>query len=379
MPLRPSRHLAVLRVALSIVGVAQAADDQNREVRRPVTKEIASTAKMAVRTDADMRAVLDRMLTFNPRAIEKLTPEEARQEKTVTDAVKAELIEHDRSTDPTSLVPGVKSEDRAIDVPGGAPLTARIYTPTGAAGPFPVIVYFHGGGFVIADKAVYDGGARGLAKQANAIVISPDYRRAPEHKFPAAHDDALAVYRWAASNAKSIGGDPTRLALAGESAGGNLAVATAIAARDEGLTKPYHVLAVYPIAQTGFETPSYRKYADAKPLNKPMMQWFLQHYARTPEDLKDPRLDLVHADLKGLAPVTLVNAEIDPLRDDGKMLQDALRAAGVPVERKVYEGVSHEFFGAAALVADARSAQRWAGATMKGPAQVAVSDRGRSD
>ncbi len=155
------------------------------------------------------------------------------------------------------------------------PLTARIYTPAGA-GPFPVIVYFHGGGWVIADRVVYDGGARGLSKQANAIVVSPDYRLAPEAKFPAAWDDALAVYRWVTTNAASIKGDPKRLALAGESAGGNLAVSTAVAARDAGLTAPRHIVSVYPVAQTGnLSTESYVDSATAKPLNKAMIGWFV--------------------------------------------------------------------------------------------------------
>ena len=128
------------------------------------------------------------------------------------------------------------------------PLAVRIYTPAGS-GPFPLLVYFHGGGWVLADQEVYDGGARGLAKGAQAVVVSVDYRLAPEAKFPAQHDDALATYKWAVQNAASINGDPRRLALAGESAGGNLAFATAIAARDQGLTRPAYVVAVYPIAQ----------------------------------------------------------------------------------------------------------------------------------
>ena len=125
----------------------------------------------------------------------------------------------------------------------------RIYTPK-TAGPFPVIVYFHGGGWVIADKDVYDGGARGLSQAANAIVVSVDYRRAPEAKFPAAWNDSLAAYRWVTANAGSLNG-AQKFALAGESAGGNLAVATAVAARDAGLPKPSAILAVYPVGQTG--------------------------------------------------------------------------------------------------------------------------------
>jgi len=156
-----------------------------------------------------------------------------------------------------------------------------------------------------------------LAKQADAVVVSVDYRLAPEHKFPAAHDDALAAYRWLARNAASVGGDPERLALAGESAGGNLAVATAMGARDAGLTAPKHVLSVYPVAQSSTDTASYLKYADAMPLNRPMMLWFIGQVTSSPADVQDPRINLLKADLHGLPPVTIINAEIDPLRDDG--------------------------------------------------------------
>jgi acetyl esterase/lipase len=243
-------------------------------------------------------------------------------------------------------------------------MPATVYTPEGS-GPFPVVLYFHGGGWVFADRKVYDGGARGLAKQANAVVVSVDYRRAPENKFPAAHDDALAAYRWLASNAATLNGDPKRLALAGESAGGNLAVATAVAAHKAGLTAPKHVLSVYPVAQSNTDTESYLKYADAMPLNRPMMLWFIAQVTSSPADAKDPRIDLVHANLQGLPPVTVINAEIDPLRDDGAQLEQALRKAGVSVERKVYPGVTHEFFGTAAVVEKAEQAQAYAGQRLK--------------
>ena len=145
------------------------------------------------------------------------------------------------------------------------------------------MVYFHGGGWVIADKETYDAGARGIAKQANAVVVSVDYRRAPEAKFPAAWNDALAAYRWAANNARTLNARPRVLALAGESAGGNLAVATAIAARDARLPKPAAVISVYPVAQTGdMNTASYVDSANAKPLNKPMIGWFVDKLLADP-------------------------------------------------------------------------------------------------
>ena len=313
--------------------------------------------------DPDMQAVLTAHAKLQPKPIEKLTPAQARKQPTPADAVKALLVEQGRDTAPAKLVPGVTHEDRTIKVSTGD-LPVRVYTPSGT-GPFPVIVYYHGGGWVIASKEGYDGGARGLSKEAKAVVVSVDYRLAPEQKFPAQYQDALATYRWALRHAGDIKGDSTRMALAGESAGGNLAVATAVGAREAGLPMPVHVLSVYPIAQSDTTTPSYVENAQAKPLNRAMMGWFFRHTVRGPADLKDPRINLIKADLKGLPAVTIVNAEIDPLLDDGRMLEQALQKAGVEVERKVYDGATHEFFGMAAVVQDAKDAQAWAGQRLR--------------
>jgi len=326
----------------------------------------ASTSATGTRykADADMQRVLAELAGLGGKPIESLTPEEARKQPTPADAVMSILQKQGKDTAPTALVPGVNSVDMEVGGAAGK-LPARVYTPDGP-GPFPVVVYFHGGGWVIADKQVYDGGARALAKQANAVVVSVDYRRAPEAKFPAAWDDALASYKWVSENAASIKGDPMRMALAGESAGGNLAVSTAIAVRDAGLRMPRHVLAVYPVAQTGdLNTKSYVDSATAKPLNKPMIGWFVDKLLAKPEDKMNPRLDIVHANLKGLPPVTIINAQIDPLREDGAMLQNALKKAGVKVERKVYTGVSHEFFGMGAVVKKAADAEKMGGQALR--------------
>lgn len=314
--------------------------------------------------DRDMQRVLDALAKLNGKPIETLSATQARAQPTMTDAVKAVLQQQGKPLEPSKLVPGVTSRDIMVSGAVGA-LPARVYTPAQRDAPLPVIVYFHGGGWVIADKDVYDGGARGLAQQAGAIVVSVDYRRAPEAPFPAAWDDALAAYRWVSTNAASLNGDPTRLALAGESAGGNLAVSTAIAARDAGLPKPRHVLAVYPVAQTGdLDTESYKDSMNAKPLNKAMIGWFVDKVFANPADKRSPRVDLVHADLKGLPPVTIINAEIDPLRSDGDQLTAALRAAGVSVEHKLFTGSTHEFFGAGAVISDAKDAQALAGSRL---------------
>lgn len=322
-----------------------------------------SNAVAALRADGDQLDLAKAHAALEPKAIEKLTAMEARHQPTVADAVKALLKKQGRSSDPEELVPGVRTSDTTVDGASG-PLPATVYTPTGP-GPFPVILYFHGGGWVIADRKVYDSGARGLASTAGAIVVSVDYRQAPEHKFPAAWDDGLAAYRWLCDHAASIGGDPTRLALAGESAGGNLAVATAIAARDAGLTPPLHVLAVYPVAQTSLNTESYLENAIAKPLNRAMVKWFVDHLVRSEEDLKDTRLALTDAQLGGLPPVTIINARLDPLRSDGAQLEEALKEAKVEVERREYEGVAHEFFGATAVLEKARQAMAFSGLRLR--------------
>lgn len=350
-------HLALMAVAGA--GLALVACTRRSAEKRSLAELAISGTKSMLRTDADMQKVLNRYASFHPKAIEKIAPQEARRQPTIADAVNAVLRDEGRPVAPEALVPGVTAADCDIAGATGS-LPARVYRPAGT-GPFPVILFFHGGGWVFADRIVYDGGARGLAAEARAIVVSVDYRLAPEHPFPAAHEDALAAYRWVIDNAQSLGGDPERLALAGESAGGNLAMATAIVARNAGLAKPRHVLSVYPVTQSNTCTPSYERYADAIPLNRPMMLWFMAHATGTPDALQDPRLNLVSADLAGLPPVTLINAEIDPLRDDGALLERALRQAGVPVERRVYPGVTHEFFGTAAVVKKGREAQQYAG------------------
>ena len=312
--------------------------------------------------DSDMREVLEQLGALNGKPIAQLSAEEARKQPTPTDAVKKLLEKQGKSTAPLEMA---KVENKKI--PGAAgQIDARIYTPkTDAKKPLPVIAYWHGGGFVIADLDVYDATPRILAKSVGAIVVSLDYRRAPEAKFPAAHDDAFAGYQWVVKNAASFGGDPKRIAVAGESAGGNLATNVSIMARDKKEQMPLHQLLVYPVAQTSMSTPSYNEWDNAKPLNKGMMAWFVEKYTNGPNDVKDPRISLVDAKLEGLPKTTIVNAEIDPLKSDGDMLRDKLKAANVDVTQKTYEGVTHEFFGMGAVVADAKDAEAWASGRLK--------------
>lgn len=304
-----------------------------------------------------MQAVLDAHAALGPKPVETLSPVRARIEPSAADAAMAVMRKKGMSTAPDPAV-------TTMYVPYGAdPMQyARIYRPAAAltGAMLPVIVYYHGGGWVIADVNTYDATPRFLAKQLNAIVVSVEYRHAPEAKFPAQHDDSAAAYRWVLTNAASWGGDTARLALAGESAGGNLAVATAIYARDNRLTAPAHVLAVYPIANGAMELPSRNDSANAKPLNAAMLKWFGHYYSRSMADQQDTRINLVKANLKGLPPVTIVNAQIDPLRSDGETLAEALRAAGGKVEQKTFAGVTHEFFGMGKIVRGAFDAENWA-------------------
>lgn len=305
------------------------------------------------KADADMKAVMDELTALGGKPIETLTPEEARQQPTPADAVKKLLAKQGKPTDPEMVG---KIEEVSIPVKGGK-IAARVYRPKEGKAPFPVVVYFHGGGFVIATNDTYDASARALANGSGAMVISPEYRKAPEHKFPTAHEDAFAAYQWITKNVGKLGGDAKRIALAGESAGGNLALATAMAVRDDGkIGQPKHMLLVYPVASPKTDTPSYLANANAKPLNKPMMKWFTDHYFTGATDGTDPRINLVAARLGDLPPATIINAEIDPLTSDGEMLAEALKAAKVEVEQKTYEGVTHEFFGMGAVVGDAKDA-----------------------
>ncbi|MDZ5461060.1 alpha/beta hydrolase [Azohydromonas lata] len=311
------------------------------------------------KADKDMAAVLDTLAAMSPKPIETLTVEEARKQPTPADAVKALLKSQDKESDPARITPDVTATDRTI--PGAAgPLPARVYTPK-EGGSWPVIVYFHGGGWVLGSKESYDAAPRALSGLVKAVVVSVDYRLAPEHKFPAQHDDALAVYHWVAERAADLQGDPKRLALAGESAGANLALSTAISARQAGMTPPQHVLAVYPMVQlTDLDTPSYRDSAQAKPLNKAMMGWFADKVFSSPGQKQDPRVDLLRADLSLLPTVTLIRAQIDPLRSDGELLERALKKAHVSFKSQTFAGVTHEFFGMAPAVGNAKSAQHLA-------------------
>jgi len=246
-------------------------------------------------------------------------------------------------------------EMREIPGPGGT-VPIRIYTPEGT-NPMPAIVYFHGGGFVLCSLDTHDSTCRELAVGTGSVVVSVDYRLAPEAKFPAAPEDCYAATRWTADHAQSLGIDPARLAVAGDSAGGNLAAVVSMMARDRGGPEICHQLLIYPVTDFSFETDSYRDNAEGYFLTTHMMRWFWHHYLETETDGADPLASPLRAkDLSGLPSATVLTAEFDPLRDEGHAYAESLEKAGVPTRYTNYPGVFHGFFGMTTELPRARKA-----------------------
>jgi acetyl esterase len=307
-----------------------------------------------VETNKQMQEVLNAFADLNPLPIEAITPEAARQLPELRDAALAVVNQHGARRLIQGVIEPVKSVEHIL-IPGPESLlTARIYRPSEASS-LPLLLYFHGGGFVLGDLNTYDSSCRALANAAGCLVLSVAYRQAPEHPFPAAHDDAFAAYRWALKNGGSIGADPHRIAVAGESAGGNLAAAVCLMAKSRSIRQPLHQLLVYPVTDNHFDTDSYQEHADAKPLNRAMMRWFWKHYLQG-QPTNEICCPLQSADLAGLAPATVITAEIDPLRSEGEHYADRLRSYDVPVHSRMFKGVTHEFFGLGSAVAEGKEA-----------------------
>ena len=281
------------------------------------------------------------------KPIEAMSPVEARQQM--------EATAKSRRAEPLP-VGGV--EDRTIPGPAG-PIPVRLYWPE-TAGTVPAIAYYHGGGHVIGSLDTHDLIARNLCHGATALVCSVDYRMGPEDKFPAAVDDSFAALEWLHANAPSLGADPDRLGVHGDSAGANLAAVVALMARDKGGPKLRLQSLVYPVADYTLSTPSYETYATGYGLlTRAAMQYFQQHYLRGPADAEDWRASPIKAaSLAGVAPAIVVTAECDVLHDDGRDYADALRRAGVEAEYREYAGMIHAFFGMVPVVDDAMNAQR---------------------
>lgn len=245
-------------------------------------------------------------------------------------------------------------EDKQIPVDNSTNITARIYKPVGD-GVFPLIVYFHGGGWTIGSINTHDPICRALCVWTKAVVISAHYRLAPEYPFPIPLEDSYQATLWVQKNAKSLGADGNKLIVAGDSAGGNLAAVVCLLARDrklKGESAPdiKHQLLLYPITDANFETRSYKDNATGYVLRRTDMQWFWDQYIANPWDRSNPYASPLQADLKNLPPATVITAQYDTLRDEGNAYAKKLQAAGVRVTHKEIPGMIHGFIGFAALV-----------------------------
>jgi acetyl esterase len=257
--------------------------------------------------------------------------------------------------------PAVASvEDRVIPGPAGD-LPVRIYTPDGSK-PRAVVAYFHGGGFVFCSIETHDGTCRRLANVTDAVVVSVEYRLAPEHCFPAATDDCYAATAWVHEHASELGGDPRHMVVAGDSAGGNLAAVVAQMARHRGGPPIAFQALIYPVIDAACDTPSYTENAEGYFLEKQAMRWFWDQYLGADGDGADALASPIRAnDLSGLPPAIVITAEYDPLRDEGEAYADALEAAGVPVTTRRYDGMIHGFVSMPMLFPEADDAMQRVG------------------
>jgi len=323
-------------------------------------KPVGAAPQWAPSIKPEMQVVIEKLISLGGEPIETVGAVEARLQPTPTDAVMAVMKEKN------IVLPAPLSDTMGKDIPVTQGTThVRIYTPKQKSGKLPVIVYYHGGGWVIADINEYDAGAQGLCEQTGAVVVSVEYPKGPKKKFPAAHTVAFDAYLWVLKNADTMQWDINKIAVAGESAGGNLAANVSIMARDKKVQMPVYQVLVYPVANNDVNSESYLKFADAKPLNKAMMEWFVKNALANTAQAADPRISLVKANLAGLPKTLIIAAEIDPLQTEGKLLSEKLKEAKVETDYELYIGVTHEFFGMAAVVPQAKEAQALAAKKLK--------------
>ena len=336
--------------------ISAVADSNNIEL-----KPTGPVPEWAPSIKPEMQAVIEKLVALGGKPAETLEAKEARMQPTPADAVKA-LMQEKNMPAPAPLCDTIGKD---IPVTGGV-THVRIYTPKTAAANYPVIVYYHGGGWVIADINVYNSSAQALCEQAGAVVVSVEYPKGPENKFPAAHMVSFDAYKWVLANMASIKGDSAHIALVGESAGGNLAANVSMMARDKKIKMPLYQVLVYPVANNDMTSESYVRYANAKPLSKAMMGWFVKNALQSEATAADPRISLVRANLAGLPATLIIGAEIDPLQTEGKLLSEKLKQANVTSDYQLYTGVTHEFFGMGAVVPQAKEAMALAVSKLKG-------------
>jgi acetyl esterase len=288
--------------------------------------------------------------------LERLVP---RDEPTTSRSVgeaRSERLKEARIVAHRPPIPLARIESVAIPAPAGT-LGARLYSPDATNGPRPLLVYFHGGGWVNGGLDTHDDPCRFLAAHSGVQVLSVDYRLAPEHPFPAAAEDAFAAYEWATANSARLAAEPGRIGIGGDSAGANLAAGACLAARDAGLAAPAMQLLIYPVAETAGSAPSRRTFSDGFMLTRADMDWFEDHYLPPGVDRSDPRVALLNAaDLSALPPAYIATAGFDPLRDEGEAYARRLREAGVRVALRRHAGLVHTFLNLTAICPSARAA-----------------------
>lgn len=301
------------------------------------------------------KAVLDAMAAQGGKPIEECTPKEVRASRAQNAEAMAALAGPEQ--------PVTRVEDRTVPGPGG-PIPVRVYWPT-VGRTLPVLVYLHGGGWVFGNIGSVDRTCRALTNAVGCVVVNVDYRLAPEHKFPAAAEDAYAVISYVAAHPQEFSADLKRIAIAGDSAGGNLATVACLMARDRGGPKIIFQLMVYPVIDYDCNRPSITE-NDGYLLTRAVMKYFWNHYASSPEEARQPYASPINAEnLGGLPPAMVITAECDPLRDQGEAYARRLQEAGVPVTVKRYAGAIHVFFQMGAVIDSGREAVSDAAAALR--------------
>lgn len=295
--------------------------------------------------DPDARALIDLMVERGVPAMHTLSPADARR-----------LYRERRSFTQPEPPPMAEVRDlRTADAPGGHAL--RLYRPPQAAPVSPALVYYHGGGWTIGDLDTHDVLCRQLAQQSGCVVVAVDYRLGPEHRFPTAADDCLAATRWVQAQARTLGIDRERMAIGGDSAGGNLAAVTAIALRDAGDPPPRLQLLIYPATDMRAVAPSHTHNAQGYMLTADSIAYYRGHYIPEPSQWSDWRASpLLHMDLSRLPPALVLTAGFDPLRDEGRQYADSLSKAGVPTQYVCFERQIHGFITMGRVIAEANTA-----------------------
>ena len=315
------------------------------------------------RMNPDQAAVINAYIASGAKPIHTLSVAQARSQPTLTDA--ARQVQQTQTGQAFSYTSFAKTTDITVPGPAGL-LAARLYDPAPGHPHQPIVLFFHGGGGVLGSLDEADPSARAIATQAHAMVLSVAYRLAPEAPFPAAQDDGLAAYRWLLDHAASLGADPRRIAVAGESVGATIAIDTAVAARDGHFKPPVHEVLIEPVVSPDTHTRSEIANQTTVPFSRADEDWLFRNWVSNPAALTDPRIDLLGpVDLHGLPQTTVISSEMDPLESDGTTITMKLQTAGVDVTRIEYQGTAHGFFGMGAVVARASEAEAFAATVLQ--------------